>query len=62
MDLILDNVSLDAALQLALEARTQQAAHLVAELVCPRLHGGGGNGGSSPLPVADIAVLTGCRS
>ncbi len=61
MDLILDNVSLDAALQLALEARTQQAAHLVAERFVRACTALAGTVGSSPLPVADIAVLTGLQ-
>ena len=61
MDLILDNVSLDAALQLALEARTQQVAHLVAERFVRACAAMAATVGSSPLPVADIAVLTGLQ-
>lgn len=61
LQLIIDNVALEAALQLALEARTQQAAHLVAERLVRSCTALAGTIGTSPLPVADITVLTGLQ-
>ncbi len=59
--LILENVALDAAMQLAFAGRIQYAVRLVAERfvhACAALAAGIG---ANPLPVADITVLTGLQ-
>ena len=56
--LIIENVALDAALQLAFEGRIQYAVRLVAERLVHSCAALAGTVGANPLPVADIAVLT----
>ena len=56
--LIIENVALDAALQLAFEGRIQFAVRLVAERFVHSCAALAGAVGVNPLPVADITVLT----
>jgi uncharacterized protein (DUF697 family)/predicted GTPase len=56
--LIVENVALDAALQLAFEGRVQYAVRLVAERFVHACAALAASIGANPLPVADIAVLT----
>jgi uncharacterized protein (DUF697 family)/predicted GTPase len=56
--LIVDNVSLDAALQLAFEGRMQYAVRLVADRFVQACAAMAGSIGVNPLPLADITVLT----
>ena len=59
--LIVENVALDAALQLAFEGRMQYAVRLVAERFVHACSAMAGTVGVNPLPFADITVLTGLQ-
>lgn len=59
--LIVENVALDAALQLAFEGRIQYAVRLVAERFVHACAAMAGTVGLNPLPFADITVLTGLQ-
>lgn len=59
--LIVENVALDAALQLAFEGRSQYAVRLVAERFVHACAALAASIGANPLPVADIALLTGLQ-
>lgn len=56
--LICENVALDAALQLAFEGKMEFAVRMVAERLVRAFAALAGTIGGSPLPVADITVLT----
>ena len=56
--LICENVSLDAALQLAFEGKIEFAVRLVAQKLVHACAALAASIGANPLPVADIAVLT----
>ena len=56
--LICENVSLDAALQLAFEGKMEFAVQMVAERLVHACAALAGTIGANPLPVADITVLT----
>lgn len=57
-ELIIENVALDAALQLAFEGRTKFAVKMVADRFVHACAALAGSVGVNPLPVADIALLT----